>query len=79
VFSERLSGLFCPFDRPNRATTSVQKPAGSWPGKMVGVDGLRLRLRLAQAHWPELGARQRLAMVAWVIGLTELAALLMRL
>lgn len=49
-------------------------------GTMAGMDGLKLRLRIAQARWPELGtARQRVAMVAWVAGLNWLAALLMRL
>ena len=47
-------------------------------GAMPGMAGLKLRLRIAQARWPELrSTRQRLAMVAWVAGLTDLAARLM--
>jgi len=38
------------------------------------------RIKVAACAWPSLrSGRQRLAMVAWVAGLTELAAFLMRL
>lgn len=53
--------------------------AGACTGTMLVMTGFRLRLRIAQAHWGALqSARQRLAMVAWAIGLNWLAEGLMR-
>jgi hypothetical protein len=48
---------------------------------MLGMcQQLITRIKVAACAWPSLrSGRHRLAMVAWVIGLTESAALLMRL
>jgi len=40
---------------------------------------LMIRVRIASEAWPQLGGRQRVAMVLWVVGLNDLAERVMRL
>jgi hypothetical protein len=48
-------------------------------GRMQITGTLMIRVRIASEAWPQLGGRQRVAMVLWVVGLNDLAERVMRL